>query len=887
MCLKSFIRVVALVSGFVGIVWLSACTIPASGFLPFPSSPSPIPTRATPTATAFVASSTPPPSAEEAVIQGRVWHDLCDGSGGEGCMLTETGDYQANGEFEAGEPGIGRIWVQLGRGSCPSSDFRATTTNADGLFFFTGLKPGTYCVSVDAFHGKNAHLLPGRWTFPAVEDQHPVADHTLTLEVGTSVEINFGWDYERRPVPRPPQTVPQPSPPALTPTPISSPSPTATPRCTDQVTIIESTTDPAGPSVAPETAFVQTWRLRNSGTCLWNTDYTLTFVEGDAMDAPPRVPLPDSVPPGEVIEVSLRLFAPASTGVAEGIWRLHDADDEPVNDETGMPSRLEANVAVMPPATATATPTSTPLPTPVPVVSPTPTYAGWRGEYYRNPDLAGEPMVIRNETVEALNFNWGDAAPAGLPADGFSARWTRTFLLEAGTYRFYALSDDGVRVWLDDELIINQWHDAVPVVHVAERTLGYRGSDIHTLRVVYYENLGTARLHFWWERAEDLGPGEDFSKWRGAYFATMDLSGSPTVLRNDAAVTFDWGTEAPAPGLPADGFSARWTRVLNFSEGEYRFHVIADDGARLYVDDILRVDAWRDAVGQQVTQEIRLWDGYHSLRVEYYERGGLAQIEAWWEKTELDPYPDWKAEYWPNRDLSGNPVLVRNDENVHFEWGLDAPDEILPVDGFSARWSRWMTFEPGRYLLNAAADDGVRVYIDDDLVLNEWHISDGEALYEAEVNLAGRHRVVVAYYENGGEARVTFWWDRIAEQDAPEVYAEGMDVIHTQACFDLDAGREWTDYNVACDFSAASMAHENQIELIPVSTAAFGMPYTTQASPTRAQCMAASLSSAVMGMPLGRPVCYRTAEGRYGYLHFNRVDMTPDFMATFEWRTFE
>jgi hypothetical protein len=527
------------------------------------------------------------------------------------------------------------------------------------------------------------------------------------------------------------------------------------------------------------------------------------------------------------------------------------------------------------------------MPTPTPLATPTPTFTGWRGEYYRNPDLAGEPMVVRNEAVQELNFNWGDAAPAGLPSDGFSARWTRALALEPGTYRFYALSDDGVRVWLDDVLIIDQWHEAIPVVHVAERTLGYGGGDVHTLRVAYYENLGTARFHFWWERAEDFGPGTNFSGWRGAYFANMNLSGSPVVLRNDAEVAFDWATNAPTPGLPADEFSVRWTRVLDFSEGAYRFHVIADDGARLYVDDILVVDAWRDAISQEVTEARTLWEGYHSLRVEYYERSGLAQVEAWWERTAADTYPDWKGEYWPNRDLNGSSIVVRNDETVHFEWGLEAPDEILPADSFSARWSRWVTFDPGRYVLNAAADDGVRIFVDDELVLNEWHISDGESLYSVEQDLAGRHHVVVEYYENGGEARVTFWWDRIEGHSEPGVYAEGIDAIHTQACFDLDAGREWTDYNVTCDFSAAPADQANHVELIPASPAAFGAPSTSQTSPTLAQCRAASLSRAVTVIPVGRTVCYRTEEGRYGYLHFTMLEVTPDFMATFEWQTFE
>jgi hypothetical protein len=498
-------------------------------------------------------------------------------------------------------------------------------------------------------------------------------------------------------------------------------------------------------------------------------------------------------------------------------------------------------------------------------------------------------MLVRDETVEDLNFNWGDAAPAGLPSDGFSARWTRTLSLEPGTYRFYAISDDGVRVWLDDELIIDQWHDAIPVVHVAERTLGsFTGSaEAHTLRVAYYENMGTARLHFWWARAEDFGPGQDFSGWRGAYFANVNLTGAPLVHRSDAEIMFDWATNAPVPGLPADGFSVRWTRVLNFSEGDYRFRVMADDGARLYVDDVLVVDAWRDAVNQEVTAERSLWAGYHSLRVDYYERSGLAQVEVWWEKTATDAYPDWRAAYWPNPDLSGSPLLVRNDGTVHFEWGTDAPDPRLPVDGFSARWSRWVTFDPGRYALNAAADDGVRIYVDGELVLNEWHLSDGETLYVVEEDLAGQHHVVVEYYENGGDARVTFWWDRLEDTGGPGVYSEGMDVIHAQACFDLDAGREWTDYNFACDFSAAPADRAGQIELIPSSPAAFGFPSVYRETPTLAQCRGAPLNSAMDIIPVGRTLCYRTEEGRYGHLRFERLEVLPDFMATFVWRTFE
>ena len=64
-------------------------------------------------------------------------------------------------------------------------------------------------------------------------------------------------------------------------------------------------------------------------------------------------------------------------------------------------------------------------------------------------------------------------------------------------------------------------------------------------------------------------------------------------MRNDVAVDFDWGEASPAPGqVPADGFSARWTRTLPFVEGPYRFSVTANDGAHVLVDNQVLIEAW-------------------------------------------------------------------------------------------------------------------------------------------------------------------------------------------------------------------------------------------------------------------------------------------------------
>jgi hypothetical protein len=82
----------------------------------------------------------------------------------------------------------------------------------------------------------------------------------------------------------------------------------------------------------------------------------------------------------------------------------------------------------------------------------------------------------------------------------------------------------------------------------------------------------------------------------------------------------------------------------------------------------------------------------------------------------------------------------------------------VPADGFSVRWTRSLHFDEGAYTLYAEADDGVRVYVDGQRLIDQWHDSDG-SLYTAEVYLTpGTHTVTVEYYDNQHGALIRFWW---------------------------------------------------------------------------------------------------------------------------------
>jgi hypothetical protein len=121
--------------------------------------------------------------------------------------------------------------------------------------------------------------------------------------------------------------------------------------------------------------------------------------------------------------------------------------------------------------------------------------------------------------------------------------------------------------------------------------------------------------------------------------------------------------------------------------------------------------------------------------------------------------PVWRAAYWNNMNLTGNPVLERSEPAVWYDWATRSPDPAVRSDGFSARWQRYLSVEAGTYRFTLRSDDGVRLWIDGALVIDAW--TDHPATtYTAERTLTGGyHWIELIYYENQGEALVQFTWE--------------------------------------------------------------------------------------------------------------------------------
>jgi uncharacterized protein YraI len=155
--------------------------------------------------------------------------------------------------------------------------------------------------------------------------------------------------------------------------------------------------------------------------------------------------------------------------------------------------------------------------------------------------------------------------------------------------------------------------------------------------------------------------------------------------------------------------------------------------------------------------------------MEYYENFGGAKAQLDWLRISGGDSGSglWFGQYFNNRTVTGSPAVVRNDNEINFNWGVGSPANGINADNFSVRWSRQLPLSAGRYRFTTTFDDGIRVGVNGQLIINQW--SDGPPrTVSGEITLpGGTFPVVVDYYEHGGGAQVQLSWSLVSTSPAP------------------------------------------------------------------------------------------------------------------------
>ena len=152
-------------------------------------------------------------------------------------------------------------------------------------------------------------------------------------------------------------------------------------------------------------------------------------------------------------------------------------------------------------------------------------------------------------------------------------------------------------------------------------------------------------------------------QWRGEYYNNRDLQGSPVHVQCDQRIDFYWGTGSPHNSVPADNFSVRWERTVEFPEtGWYRFRTFTDDGLRLYIDGRREINDWGARSFAERSEVIQLSQGPHRITMEYQEYAGDAMAHLTWYRCpngegdcNVDIVPMYQTKY-PDLMVEGCPT---------------------------------------------------------------------------------------------------------------------------------------------------------------------------------------------------------------------------------------
>lgn len=223
---------------------------------------------------------------------------------------------------------------------------------------------------------------------------------------------------------------------------------------------------------------------------------------------------------------------------------------------------------------------------------------GLRAVYYDNADFTGAQVSRVDPTV---NFDWGSGSPNGrLGADTFSVRWVgRVKPMFSETYTFYTQTDDGVRLWVNGQQLVNDW-----TLHgTTERsgTITLQANSLYDIRMEYFEQGGGAVAKLLWSSAstpkQAIPQSRLFSldglRTVGKYLRTAD---GRTVRLNGVNVpSLEWSNAGEnvlqSVGVAIDSWKSNCIRLPLAQDRWFGYAGQSDGGAsyKAIVDDVVRV----------------------------------------------------------------------------------------------------------------------------------------------------------------------------------------------------------------------------------------------------------------------------------------------------------
>ncbi len=362
---------------------------------------------------------------------------------------------------------------------------------------------------------------------------------------------------------------------------------------------------------------------------------------------------------------------------------------------------------------------------------------GLTGNYFNGMNFE-TPVYSRKDA--AINFDWANGSPnAAVSIDDFSARWTGQIQPRyTGEYTFYTSSDNGRRLWVNGQLIIDKWID-----DVAENTgkITLTAGQKYNIKVEYFENYGGANMKLEWsshlQSREVVPTAQLYSNALPAISITAPANNAAFI--SPAVIGITVNTSDNGGSIAKVEYYNGTTKIGESSAAPFGFN-------------------WANVTG-----------GNYSIKAKATDNlGAVALSSAVAVVVTVDPTvgtgDGLTGNYFNGMNFE-TPVYSRKDATINFDWDGGSPNAAVNADQYSARWTGQVQPKySGEYTFYVNSDNGRRLWINNQLVIDKW-IDDWNIDYSGKITLTAgqKYDIKLEYFENNGGAACKLEWSHASQ----------------------------------------------------------------------------------------------------------------------------